>query len=65
MHIDELHYFLIGHSVTCVAISIFAIVTLRKKFVIDRRQYFVMLAVSTTAALAYFIALAYVVATGS
>lgn len=64
-HIEELHYFLIGHSVTCVLISIFAYMTVTKNVVLDRRQYFLLLGVSTTAAVIYFIALAYIVATGS
>ena len=36
-HIEGLHYFLIGHSLVCVFISIFAFITVRKNIVIDRR----------------------------
>lgn len=64
-HIEELHYFLLGHSITCVVISIFAFMTVNKNYVIDRRQYFAMLGVSTVATLSYFIALGYVVLSGS
>jgi hypothetical protein len=57
--------FLIGHSIMCVVISVMAYATVRKHFVIDRRQYFIMLFISTFAALGYMVAFAYVVATGS
>lgn len=64
-HIIGLQYFLIGHSLTCVFISCFAFFTVRKHFLIDRRQYFVMLGVSSAATILYFLALAYIVASGS
>ena len=64
-NIEGLHFFLIGHSLACVFISVFAFLTVRKSLVIDRRQYFVMVAVSTLATLIYMIAFIYIVATGT
>jgi hypothetical protein len=64
-HIEELHYFLLGHSGACVLISVFAFLTVNKSYVIDRRQYFIMLGVSTFVTVSYFFALAYVVLSGS
>ena len=63
-HIVELHYFLMGHASTCVFIAIWSFLTVDKNYVIDRRQYFVLLGVSTVATFAYFIALGYVVMSG-
>ena len=60
-HIVELHYFLIGHSIACVVISIWSFLTVDKNYVIDRRQYFILLGVSTAATFSYFLALGYVV----
>lgn len=64
-HIVELHYFLIGHSITCVIVSIWSFLTVDKNYVIDRRQYFILLGISTIATFTYFIALGYVVLSGS
>ncbi len=64
-HILELHYFLIGHSIACVIISIWSYLTVNKNYVIDRRQYFILLAVSSIATFSYFLALGYVVLSGS
>jgi hypothetical protein len=36
-NIVELHYFLIGHSIACVIISIWSFITVDKNYVIDRR----------------------------
>lgn len=36
-NILELHYFLIGHSIACVIISIWSYLTVNKNYVIDRR----------------------------
>jgi len=63
-HIVELHYFLMGHAFTCVLIAIWSYLTVDKNYVIDRRQYFVLLVVSTLATFSYFIALGYVVLSG-
>jgi len=36
-NMHELHYFMIGHSLLCIALSLFSLFTVRKNFVIDRR----------------------------
>jgi hypothetical protein len=60
----ELHYFLMAHAGTCVVLSIWSYLTVDKHYVIDRRQYFILLGVSTIATFLYFIALGYVVLSG-
>lgn len=64
-HIVELHYFLIGHAVTCVVISIWSYLTVNRNYVIDRRQYFILLGVSSVATFSYFLAIGYVVVNAS
>ena len=64
-HIVELHYFLIGHAVICVVISIWSYLTVNRNYVIDRRQYFILLGVSTVATFSYFLAIGYVVVNAS
>ena len=59
----ELHYFMIGHSLFCVTLSLFSLFTVRKNFVIDRRQYFILVTLSAVGSLLYLAALIYVVST--
>ena len=64
-YIEELHWFLIGHSIACVIISAWSYLTVNKSYVIDRRQYFILLGLSTFVVFSYFFALLLVVYSGS
>lgn len=64
-YLEALQIFLIGHSIVCMLISFLAYSTVRKHTMIDRRQYYVLLGVSTFAILAYIIALTYAVGHGT
>ena len=60
-NIQMLHYFTIAHSFTCVVISMFVFMMLRKNTLIDRRQYYFVLGITTLVTLLYFFSLLYIV----
>ena len=46
-------------------ISIWSYLTVNRNYVIDRRQYFILLGVSSVATFSYFLAIGYVVVNAS
>jgi hypothetical protein len=56
-----LHYFTIAHSLTCVVISVFVFLLVKKTNSIDRRQYFFVLGLSSLVTFLYFAAFMYIV----
>ena len=64
-NMELLHYFTIAHSVTCVVISVFVYMVLKRNQMIDRRQYYFVLGVTTVVTFLYFFALVYIVYRGT
>jgi len=60
-NIELLHYFTIAHSFTCVVISTFVYMMLKKNSFIDRRQYYFVLGMTSIVTLLYFFAILYIV----
>lgn len=60
-NIELVHYFTIFHAVTCVGISAFMGMTLKKSLHIDRRQFYFLMGVTGAVTIIYFFALMFVV----
>eukprot|EP00347_Sterkiella_histriomuscorum_P020990 403335687 len=60
-NIEILHYFTMIHSLTCVIISTLVFMMLKKNMIIDRRQYYFILGITTFVTVLYFFAILYIV----
>ena len=60
-NIELVHYFTIIHAITCVGISAFMGMSLKKSLHIDRRQYYFLMGLTTMVTVLYFFSLLFVV----
>lgn len=60
-NIEVLHYFTIIHSITCVIIATLVFMMLKKNMIIDRRQYYFILGITSFVTVLYFFAILYIV----
>ena len=64
-NVELMHLITIIHSISCVAISTFIFVVMRKERTIDRRQYWFFIAMVSLVSILYTFSLGYVVYVGA
>ena len=56
-NVELVHLFTIAHSVTCLSISVFAFMLLRKNHMFEKKQYYIIMSISLFVSTVYFAAI--------
>ncbi len=64
-NVELVHLFTIAHSFTCLTISIFVFMMLRKNHVFEKKQYFLVMGTSLFVTILYFVSLIGIVIKGT